>query len=166
MPPQPRSANHVTSARGQAAVLLVGGLAGVVIAAVIVGAVARAVGKEAGAQRAADLAAVAAGNAMHESYGRLFEPALIRKVPNPRHLEKGDYLALGRARAVEVAQANGARNATVAFPDEATIAPVRIRVTVRETVHVGSREAKVVATAEAELGPGDLTGFAAGGGYE
>src|SRR4051812_31495552 len=98
------------SCRGQASVLLVGGLAGVVIAAVIVGAVARAVGREAGAQRAADLAAVAAGKAMHASYGRLFEPALIRGQPNPRHLEKDEYLALGSARAVEVARANGAAN--------------------------------------------------------
>src|SRR4051794_24561790 len=125
----PQEASPMTRARGcggQASVLLVGGLAGLVAGAVIVGAVARAVGTEAGAQREADLAAVAAGKAMHESYGRLFEPALIRKAPNPRHLEKGDYLALGRARAVEVARANGARNATVAFPDEATIAPVRV----------------------------------------
>ncbi|HEY4279398.1 MAG TPA: D-alanyl-D-alanine carboxypeptidase family protein [Conexibacter sp.] len=166
MPLNPSLAGALRSARGQAAVLLVGGLAGLVIAGVIVGAVARAVGTEAGAQRAADLAAVAAGRAMHENYGRLFEPALIRKVPNPRHLEKPDYLALGRARAVEVARANGARDATVAFPDQETIAPVRVRVTVRETVHVGNREAKVVAIAEAELGPGDLSGFAAGGGYE
>src|ERR1700742_431528 len=135
---------------GQAAVVLVGGLAGLVIAAVIVGAVARAVGREAGAQRAADLAAVAAGKAMHENYGRLFEPALIRRAPNPRHLEKAEYLALGRSRALAVARANGAGNAAVSFPDEATIAPVRVRVIVRETVHVGKREAKVAATAEAE----------------
>ncbi|WP_051325077.1 transglycosylase SLT domain-containing protein [Candidatus Solirubrobacter pratensis] len=170
MPPQPRSANHVTSACGQAAVLLVGGLAGLVIAAVIVGAVARAVGREAGAQRAADLAAVAAGRAMHESYGRLFEPALIRRQPNPQHLEKAEYLALGRARALEVARANGASRAEVSFPDEKTIAPVRVRVTVRETVREGhgraAREAKIAATAEAELGPADITGFAEGGGYE
>src|SRR4051794_2343704 len=137
---------------------------GVLIAAVIVGAVARAVGREAGAQRAADLAAVAAGRAMHESYGRLFEPALIRRQPNPQHLEKAEYLALGRARALEVARANGASRAEVSFPDEKTIAPVRVRVTVRETVREGhgraAREVKIAATAEAELGPADITGFA------
>jgi hypothetical protein len=151
-------------------VLLVGGLVGVVIAGVIVGAVARAVGREAGAQRAADLAAVAAGKAMHENYGRLFEPALIRRRPNPRHLEKAEYLALGRARAVAVAHANGAPAAVVAFPDGDTIAPVRVRVTVREVVRVGrgeaGRSAMVVARAEAELGPADLEGFASGGGYD
>jgi D-alanyl-D-alanine carboxypeptidase-like protein len=152
---------------GQASVLLVGGLAGLVIAAVIAGAVARAVGREAGAQRAADLAAVAAGNAMHVSYGRLFEPVTIRRQPNPRHLEKDEYLALGRAAAEQVARANGAPAAEVTFPDGETIAPVRVRVTVRETVRVGrARAGRLEVHAEAELGPGDLTGFAAGGGYD
>ena len=77
----------------------------------IVGAVARAVGKEAAAQRAADLAAVAAARVMHANYGRLFEPAFIRARPNPNHLEKAEYLALGRAAALRVAAANGAPGA-------------------------------------------------------
>ena len=145
--------------------LLVAGLIGIVIAGVIVGAVARAVGREAGAQRAADLAAVAAGNVMHESYGRLFEPPVVGGQPNPEHLEKDAYLALGRARAVAVARANGFTDVAVTFPDGATIAPVRVRVLVKEKVKVGGRSARVSAAAEAELGPADLTGFAEGGGY-
>jgi len=151
---------------GQASVLMVAGLAGVVIAGVLFGAVARGVGREAGAQRAADLAAVAAGNAMHQSYGRLFAPALIGGEPNPLHLEKAAYLALARRRAEQVARANGADATTVAFPDERTIAPVRVRVTVRDTLHVAKRSATVAATAEAALGPADLTGFSTGGGYD
>jgi soluble lytic murein transglycosylase-like protein len=146
-------------------VLVVAGLIGVVIAGVIVGAVARAVGREAGAQRAADLAAVAAGNVMHESYGRLFEPPVVDGEPNPEHLEKDAYLALGRARAVAVARTNGFSDVAVTFPDGATIAPVRVRVLVKERVKVGGRSAGVSAVAEAELGPADLTGFADGGGY-
>jgi Transglycosylase SLT domain/D-alanyl-D-alanine carboxypeptidase len=146
-------------------VVLVAGLVGVVIAGVIVGAVARAVGREAGAQRAADLAAVAAGNVMHESYGRLFEPALVEGQPNPAHLEKDAYLALGRDRAVAVARVNGFSDVRVTFPDGATIAPVRVRVVVGEDIHVGGRSTRVSADAEAELGPADLTGFADGGGY-
>jgi len=138
---------------------------GVLVAGVIVGAVARAVGREAGAQRAADLAAVAAGKVMHESYGRLFEPALLDGQPNPRHLEKAAYLALGRARAVAVVRANGFSDVAVTFPDAATIAPVRVRVLVKENVRVGRHSARVAAVAEAELGPTDLTGFAEGGGY-
>ena len=145
--------------------VLVAGLAGVVIAGVIVGAVARAVGREAGAQRAADVAAVAAGRLMHENYGRLFEPPLVGGRPNPGHLEKATYLALGRARAAAVAQANGASDVSVTFPDAGTIAPVRVRVTVRERVRVGGRAVRLAAVAEAELGPADLSGFASGGGY-
>jgi hypothetical protein len=107
---------------------------------------------------------------MHESYGRLFEPALIRGRPNPRHLEKDEYLALGRAAAAGVARANGARAVEVTFPDGETIAPVRVRVTVRARVRVGRgrarRAARFVVSAEAELGPADVTGFAAGGGYD
>src|SRR3954470_9178567 len=138
---------------------------GVLVAGVIVGAVARAVGREAGAQRAADLAAVAAGKVMHESYGRLFEPALLDGQPNPRHREKAAYLALGRARAVAVVRANGFSDVAVRFPDAATIAPVRVHVLVKENVRVGRHSARVAAVAEAELGPADLTGFAEGGGY-
>src|SRR3954453_16538184 len=138
---------------------------GVLLAGVIVGAVARAVGREAGAQRAADLAAVAAGKVRDESYGRLFGPALLDGQPNPRHLEKAAYLALGRARAVAVVRANGLSDVAVTFPDAATIAPVRVRVLVKENVRVGRHSARVAAVAEAELGPGDFTGFAEGGGY-
>ena len=158
------------SARGQASVLLVGALAGLVLATVIVGAVARAVGKEAAAQRAADLAAVAAARVMHENYGRLFEPVTIRRRPNPRHLEKGEYLALGRAAALRVAEVNDASRAAVTFPDENTIAPVRVRVAVRENVRVGKGRARATANiavaAEAELGPSATVGFAEGGGYD
>ncbi len=154
------------SARGQASVLLVGGLAGVLIATVIAGAVARAVGREAAAQRAADLAAVAAARVMHANYGRLFEPAMIDDAPNPRHLDKDEYVALGRGVALQVARANGARGVDVTFPDEATIAPVRVRVAVRDTVRVGEERATITTRAEAELGPAAMVDFATGGGYD
>jgi Transglycosylase SLT domain/D-alanyl-D-alanine carboxypeptidase len=143
--------------RGQASVLIVGGLAGLLIAALIVGAVARAVGHEAAAQRAADLAALAGARAMYDHYGRLFEPATLRGRPNPRHLDKAAYLALGRAAALAVGRANGALAAVVAFPDAATIAPVRIRVTVREPIRVRRgrvhRTVPVSARAEARIAP-------------
>ena len=62
---------------GQASVLLVGGLAGVLVAALILGAVERAVARQSAAQRAADLAALAGARAMHGNYLRLFEPPVI-----------------------------------------------------------------------------------------
>jgi hypothetical protein len=151
------------ASRGQATILVLGGLAGLLIATVIIGAVARAVGKESEAQRAADLAAVAAARVMHDNYGRLFEPAVIRRRPNPNHLEKADYLALGRAAGQQVARANGAADATVSFPDEATIAPIRVRVAIRALLR---KEASIDVAAEAELGPAADLSFASGGGYD
>lgn len=162
----PRRTAALRSERGQASVLLVGGLVGVLIAVFIAGAVARAVGRDAAAQRAADLAAVAGAKAMHAHYDRLFEPAFIDEAPNPRHLEKDAYLALGRAAALQVAKANDAPSATVSFPDGQTIGPVRIRVAVRDVVSAGEREATIRATAEAQLGAADDLGFATGGGYD
>jgi len=49
----PATAGAWRCARGQASVLLIGGLVGVLIATVIAGAVSKAVGREAAAQRAA-----------------------------------------------------------------------------------------------------------------
>lgn len=164
--PRPRRTAALRSERGQASVLLVGGLVGVLIAVFIAGAVARAVGRDAAAQRAADLAAVAGAKAMHAHYDRLFEPAFIDEAPNPRHLEKDAYLALGRAAALQVAKANDAPSATVSFPDGQTIGPVRIRVAVRDVVTAGEREATIRATAEAQLGAAGDVGFASGGGYD
>src|SRR5687767_2371428 len=114
--------------RGQAAVLLVSGLAGVLVGALVLGAVTRAIGREGSAQRAADLAALAGARAMREAYPRLFEPAAVDGRPNPLHLERAGYLALGRRAAELTAAANGAAGADVDFPDGATFAPVRVKV--------------------------------------
>ena len=154
---------------GQAIPLLMGLLAAALVGAFVLGAVARGVGVRGAHQRAADLGALAGASRMRASYERLFEPAFVGSLPNPRHLSKVGYLALGRASAVAGARANGARIVTVAFPDGASIAPVRIRVTVSDPVQVDAgdrrRRLKDVARAEAELGPPAGLGFASGGGY-
>ena len=159
--------------RGQASLLLVAGLAAVLVGVVVLGVVARGVAREAAAQRAADLAALAGARAMHGSYARLFEPAVLDGRPNARHLARDAYLALGRAAAERVAAANRADAAEIAFPDADSFAPVRIRVGVRERVVVRRGEAQrrldVNAVAEAELAPPGADGlspFAAGGGYD
>ena len=155
--------------RGQVAVLLVGGLLAVGLGALVLGAVARGLGVRDDAQRAADLAALAGARAMRGSYDRLFEPARIRGRTNPRHLEKHAYVARGRAAAVRVADANGARGATVSFPDGATMAPVRVRVAVERRIAIAGRAIRVRADAEAELAPPDGLGpaaFGSGGGYD
>jgi hypothetical protein len=103
---------------------------------------------------------------MHDAYPRLFEPASVEGSPNPRHLDREQYLGLARAAAVGVARANGADATTVAFPDGDTFAPVRIRVGVREAVEVRRnkerRRLNIRVVAEAELAPGQPTDFAEG----
>lgn len=154
---------------GQAAILMMGLLAAVLVGAFVLGAVARGVGVRGTHQRAADLAALAGASRMRANYERLFEPAFIGNVPNPRHLSKPAYLALGLAAAMADAVANGAVATVVSFPDVLSFAPVRIRVTVHDRVKVNAggkrRSLSDVARAEAELGPPSLLNFGSGGGY-
>jgi len=164
---------RAASERGQAAVLIVGTLVAVLIGVLILGAVARGVGKESSAQQAADLAALAGARAMHGAYARLFEPVTYGLQPNPRHLEKAQYLAMGRAAAERVARANGAAAPQIAYPDADSFAPIRIRVQVRDRFSVGEgssrRSTEIEADAEAELAPPGADGlpaFAEGGGYD
>jgi soluble lytic murein transglycosylase-like protein len=160
---------RLRDASGQATVLLIGALAAIAVGVLVLGAVARGVAREAAAQRAADLGALAGAKAMHDAYGRLFEPAQLEGRPNPRHLSRDRYLALAADAAARVARANGADAASVRFPDRGTFAPVRIRVGVRERVEVVRNEARrrttVAVAAEAELAPAE-TRITEGGGYD
>lgn len=172
IPSASRSVRHpLADARGQASILLTAGLAGILVAVLIVAVVARSAAGEADAQRVADLAAVAAGKAMQASYFRLFEPAWLEHEANPRHLEKADYLQLGRDAALAVARANDMSDASVSFPDERSMAPMQVRVEIHETLAVGHggarRTARIGADAEAELGLGDMAALTSGGdGYD
>src|SRR4051794_11549771 len=154
---------------GQVAVLLVGVLVAILAGALVLGAFARGLGTRDAAQRAADLAALGGARAMQAVYPRLFEPALIDGRPNPRHLEKSGYLALGRAAAERVARENDAPLARVSFPDADTFAPVRVGVAVERRLRLAGRVLRMRADATAELGPLPGTGpagFASGGGYD
>lgn len=133
--------------------VLVGLLVAVVLGAVVLGGIARGVGVRGDLQSAADLSALAAARAMHDAYPRVFEPAVVGGVANPRHLERADYLALGEHAARATAARNGAHDVRVAFPGTA-LAPIRVRVTVRDAIAVGGGAAlPTAATAEAELAP-------------
>jgi hypothetical protein len=134
-------------------VLLVALLLAVVLGALVLGAIARGVGAAGERQRAADLAALAGARAMHDAFDRLFEPATVGGRPNPRHLEVAAYLSLARTAAVRTARRNGFADARVGFPDGASMAPVRIRVTVRDPIVAGEERLPVALTAEAELAP-------------
>jgi hypothetical protein len=162
---------------GQALVLMVGAMAALMVGALILGAFGQALGARGHEQRAADLAAISAARAMRDAYPRLFEPALLRHgIPNPRHLSVAQYLAIGRAAAVDGAKRNGAAldPKRVIFPDAGSFAPVRVTVALTELAEVRapgetkSRRLRVVAKATAALTPsigGDAYPNAAGGGY-
>jgi hypothetical protein len=138
---------------GQAAMVLLGLLVAVVLGAVVLGGIARGVGVRGDLQSAADLSALAAARAMHDAYPRVFEPAMLGGVANPRHLERADYLAMGEQAARATAARNGAHDLHVAFPGTA-LAPIRVRVTVHDAIAVGDGAAVPnAATAEAELAP-------------
>jgi len=138
--------------RGQAAVLLVGALALVLLGALVLGGIARGIGAQGAQQRAADLGALAGARAMRDAFARLFEPAAIAGAQNAAHLEPGGYLALGRAAAIRVARANGAHDVDVRFPGAKDgLAPTRIAVTVRDPVRVAGEDVAAGAQAEAEL---------------
>ena len=149
------------SQRGQAGMLLLGLLLAVVLGAIVLGGIARGVGARGDLQRGADLAALAAARAMHDAYPRVFEPPELDGAPNPRHLERGEYLALGTRAAEATAARNGAHDTRIAFPGGG-LAPIRVRVTVRDAIAIGERaEVPNAATAEAELTP---SGALPGGG--
>lgn len=118
-------------------------------------------------QRAADLAAVSAARSMRDDFPRLFDRS-------PRGLSKEAYVARARTAALEAGSANGApvTAGDVDFPDGASFAPTRVRVSIRSKVAVGrgpDGEAAVPAraSAEAEIGGtgGVLPVDAEGGGY-
>ncbi len=147
---------------GQVVVLVVAALAAILLGAFVLGAVAKGIGERSLAQRQADLAALSGARALHAAYPRLFEPAYRRRRPNPQHLEKEEYLAVGRQAATSTAGRNGAEAARVTFPDARTIAPVRVRVDITRRVKVDRgaerRTLDVEASAEAELAPPDSLG--------
>jgi len=153
--------------QGQALPLGAGALAAVLLGAVVLGGVAHVIGVRGALSLAADLAALAGARAMRDAYGRVFAPPEIGGRPNPAHLERSEYLALGRRIATTTARRNGAADVDVTFPGEA-LAPLRLRVAVRDGislghgVHVGAN-----ASAEAELvPPGGASGIGAAGAGE
>ena len=159
-------------AGGQASVLLVGLMLALMVGTVLLGSLGHGFGRLGAGQRAADLAALAGARAMHAAQPRLFEPASFDGRPNPAHLEHSEFLALAREAAIEVARRNGAERLAVAFPDEESFAPVRIRVVAQSAFHIGHgrsrrsvairHEAEAELTASASAGLADM---ATGGGY-
>jgi hypothetical protein len=149
---------------GQALLLMLAALIAVLLGAAVLGSVARAIARRGDSQRAADLAALAGARALREAYPRVFQPPEIGGRPNPAHLERTEYVAVGRRVALATARRNGAEDVEVGFPGDA-LAPLRVRIRVRARIGIGGG-ATVDGGAEAlaELvPPGALPGAGAAG---
>jgi hypothetical protein len=139
---------------GSALLLVLGALIAVLLGALVLGGVARGLGVVGERQRAADLAALAGARAMRDVYPRVFAPPFIDGRVNPAHLERAEYLAVGRRIALETARRNGETASQVSFPGEG-FAPLRVRVAVGDAGEPsrGGARLDVEAVAEAELSP-------------
>ena len=115
--------------------VLLGLLVAAVLGAVVLGGIARGIGVRGDLQSAADLSALAAARAMHDAYPRVFEPAVLGGVANPRHLERAGYLALGGTRRARRPRATAPTTCTSRSRAPA-LAPIRVRVTVRDAIAV------------------------------
>jgi len=135
---------------GQTIPLVVGGLAFLLLGAAVLGAIASGLTGRGDQQRAADLSALAAARAMAVAYPHVFEPGAVAGRVNPSHLEREDYLIRARKAAEAVARGNGLDAITVSFPDAASVAPLRVRVTVLDVLAVGD-DVATGTRAEAEL---------------
>ena len=140
---------------GQAALLLLGVVAALLVGLAVLVGFGQALGAKSRHQRAADLAAMSAAAAMRDAYPRLFEPAAARGLPNARRLRG----ARARARALRAGRANGVtlRPGDVTFPG-GSFAPTRVKVVARgaATVRVGGAAAVGAGAGERDgrAGPG------------
>lgn len=160
--------------KGQALPLALGGAFALIAAALALVAIAGAVTGKGRVQRAADLAAISAARSLRDDLPRLLSPPrLPNGLPNPRHLEKGSYLARAHVAAVVAATANGvsASRLRLSFPDADSFAPVRAKATVAAELAVGGKRAHTEASAVAEAASpsspsgGSMPATASGGGY-
>lgn len=160
------SAPLTVGEEGQAMLAVLVILVAALIGAGALGTIARALGDHQAHRSAADLAALAGADAMRVAQPRLFEPAVIDGVANPRHLERPAYLALARRAALATARRNGARHITITFPGAAALAPTRITVRIVDALRTSGGAAPDTVSATAELAPvalapsagGDLSG--------
>ena len=149
---------HGSGQRGQALFLLLAALLGAAVLTVVFGAVAHGLATKADEQRAADLGALAGAKAMRGAYDRLFAPPLIDGRPNPDHLERGAYLALGEQAAQSGARDNGARDVRVSFPAADPLAPTRVRVEVDRRVRADAELAPPASMAAPSADQGQYAG--------
>jgi hypothetical protein len=159
---------------GQALILALGGSLFLFAAALALVAIAGAVTGKGRVQRAADLVAISTVRSMRDDLPRLLSPPRLGDGrPNPEYLAKAAYLARARAAGLAAGRANEvtSERVRIEFPDAATFAPVRAKVTIVAGLREGGGhrvEASAVAEAAAPYGGSTAeegTSMATGGGY-
>jgi hypothetical protein len=156
---------------GQALILAIGGVFVLLAATTALVAIAGAITGKGRVQRAADLAAISAARSMRDDLPRLLSPpSLPNGLPNPRHLGKPAYLWRAREAALDAGRANGVSvsRLRISFPDAASFAPLRAKVTV--LADLAGEHHVLEASAVAEAGApatavGGMPAMASGGGY-
>jgi hypothetical protein len=128
-----RRPDVAASQRGQALPALLGAGLILILAALALAAIGGAATGRGRVQRAADLAALSAARSMRDDVPRLLAPAQLPDgAPNPRRLERGEYLSRARLAALDAAGRNGVDPARlrIGFPDVAANPPLRARATI------------------------------------
>jgi hypothetical protein len=149
--------------RGQAIVLALGAALAVLFVAGLLAALGGAVTGASRTQRVADLAALSGARSLRDDFSRLFVPALLANgEPNPRHLDKREYLVRAAGAAREAALRNGVERSDlrVSFPDGGSFAPLQVRAEVG-----GQGREWAEAEASPPAGSGTQPPIASGGGY-
>ncbi|HYY74466.1 MAG TPA: transglycosylase SLT domain-containing protein [Solirubrobacterales bacterium] len=177
----------VVGERGQALGLAIGAVFAILFVAAVLAALGGAVTGAARVQRAADLVALSGARSLRDDFPRLFAPRrLAGGTPNPRHLDRREYLARAEAAARSAAERNGVdpRRVQVSFPDARSFAPLRVRAEITASVDRDAlpdppgnkarasrpgRPIRIAATARAEASPAATAArppaVASGGGY-
>jgi Transglycosylase SLT domain/D-alanyl-D-alanine carboxypeptidase len=178
--------------RGQALLMVLGAAFAILFAAALLAALGGALTGTARVQRAVDLVALSGARSLRDDFPRLFTaPRLPGGAPNPRHLDRREYLARAAAAARQAATRNGVDpdRLRVSFPDADSFAPLGVHAEVTASVdpealpgqrgrsagdHSSTRGAiRIEASAEAEASPpsspsastGGMPTRASGGGY-
>jgi Transglycosylase SLT domain/D-alanyl-D-alanine carboxypeptidase len=170
---------------GQALMMVVAAAFVILFCAAVLAAIGGAVTGTSRTQRAADLAALSGARSLRDGFERLFTPARLPSgAPNPRHLDKDEYLRRAAAAAHEAAVRNGVDPARlrVTFPDRESFAPLLVKASVtasldrsalpgRGASSRGTRPgARIESSAKAEASPPPTAtdpapAMASGGGY-
>jgi D-alanyl-D-alanine carboxypeptidase-like protein len=168
--------------RGQALLMMLGAAFAILFAAALLAALGGALTGAARVQRSADLVALSGARSLRDDFPRLFAaPRLPGGAPNPRHLDRREYLARAAEAAREAATRNGVDpdRLRVWFPDADSFAPLRVHAEVTASVdpealpgqrgrsagdHLSARGAiRIEASAEAEASPPSSPSASAGG---